>query len=107
MPRPRGRSALAHREGLGAGGSHPLADARGADDHEGQTFSEVLGASQRIIAGVEIPVSLDRHDSGSIQFSGSLARAFYPVAVQLLGVERSPFHDEPHDPEKRLIVGTR
>lgn len=40
-------------------GSHPLADSRGADDHEGQTFEEVLAAVRPIIAAVEVPVSVD------------------------------------------------
>ncbi|MFF2571396.1 isocitrate lyase/phosphoenolpyruvate mutase family protein [Streptomyces sp. NPDC058084] len=40
-------------------GSHPLADSRGADDHEGQTFEEVLAAVRRIIAAVDVPVSVD------------------------------------------------
>ncbi|MBK3623388.1 isocitrate lyase/phosphoenolpyruvate mutase family protein [Streptomyces sp. MBT49] len=40
-------------------GSHPLADSRGADDHEGQTFEEVLAAVRPIIAAVDVPVSVD------------------------------------------------
>ncbi|TKS98716.1 isocitrate lyase/PEP mutase family protein [Streptomyces lasalocidi] len=40
-------------------GSHPLADSRGADDHEGQTFEEVIGAVTPIIAAVDVPVSVD------------------------------------------------
>ncbi|MGW2469890.1 isocitrate lyase/PEP mutase family protein [Streptomyces bauhiniae] len=40
-------------------GSHPLADSRGAEDHEGQTFEEVLAAVRPIIAAVDIPVSVD------------------------------------------------
>ncbi len=40
-------------------GSHPLADSRGASDHEGQTFEEVLTAVRPIIAAVEVPVSVD------------------------------------------------
>lgn len=40
-------------------GSHPLADSRGAEDHEGQTFDEVLGAVRPIIAAVDVPVSVD------------------------------------------------
>ena len=40
-------------------GSHPLADSRGADDQEGQTFEEVLAAVRPIVAAVEIPVSVD------------------------------------------------
>ncbi|KOG10390.1 MULTISPECIES: isocitrate lyase/PEP mutase family protein [Streptomyces] len=40
-------------------GSHPLADSRGADDHEGQTFGEVLDAVRRITVSVDVPVSVD------------------------------------------------
>ncbi|MER5967593.1 isocitrate lyase/phosphoenolpyruvate mutase family protein [Streptomyces sp. NPDC002057] len=40
-------------------GSHPLADSRGADDHEGQTLEEVLAAVRPIIAAVDVPVSVD------------------------------------------------
>jgi 2-methylisocitrate lyase-like PEP mutase family enzyme len=40
-------------------GSHPLANARGADDHEGQSFAEVLEAVRPIIAAVDVPVSVD------------------------------------------------
>ncbi|MFE4856875.1 isocitrate lyase/phosphoenolpyruvate mutase family protein [Streptomyces sp. NPDC056670] len=53
------------RTAVGAGfpaltiGSHPLADSRGADDHEGQTFEEVLAAVRPIVAAVDVPVSVD------------------------------------------------
>src|SRR5690349_23315953 len=53
------------RTAVGAGfpaltiGSHPLADSRGAADHEGQTFEEVLAAVHPIIAAVDVPVSVD------------------------------------------------
>lgn len=40
-------------------GSHPLADSRGAGDHEGQTFEEVVQAVQAITAAVGVPVSVD------------------------------------------------
>ncbi|CAM5402688.1 phosphonomutase [Streptomyces spiroverticillatus] len=40
-------------------GSHPLADSRGAEDHEGQTFEEVLAAVRPIVAAVDVPVSVD------------------------------------------------
>ncbi|MEV0578077.1 isocitrate lyase/phosphoenolpyruvate mutase family protein [Streptomyces sp. NPDC050392] len=40
-------------------GSRPLADSRGADDHEGQTFEEVLAAVRQIVASVDVPVSVD------------------------------------------------
>ncbi|MFJ9342165.1 isocitrate lyase/phosphoenolpyruvate mutase family protein [Streptomyces sp. NPDC101733] len=57
--------AWSARTAAGAGfsaltiGSHPLADSRGAQDHEGQTFEEVLAAVRPIIAAVDIPVSVD------------------------------------------------
>ncbi|MFD5933464.1 isocitrate lyase/phosphoenolpyruvate mutase family protein [Streptomyces sp. NPDC060333] len=40
-------------------GSHPLAESQGAEDHEGQTFEEVLAAVRPIIAAVDVPVSVD------------------------------------------------
>jgi 2-methylisocitrate lyase-like PEP mutase family enzyme len=40
-------------------GSHPLADSRGAGDHEGQTFAEVIATVKPIIAAVDVPVSVD------------------------------------------------
>lgn len=40
-------------------GSHPLAESRGAVDHEGQTFAEVLKAVGPIVAAVDVPVSVD------------------------------------------------
>ncbi|MFE6334303.1 isocitrate lyase/phosphoenolpyruvate mutase family protein [Streptomyces sp. NPDC057806] len=40
-------------------GSHPLAESRGADDHEGQTFEEVIAAVKPIVAAVDVPVSVD------------------------------------------------
>lgn len=40
-------------------GSHPLADSRGAEDHEGQTFAEVVAAVRPIVAAVDVPVSVD------------------------------------------------
>lgn len=40
-------------------GSHPLADSRGAEDHEGQTFDEVMAAVRPIIDAVDVPVSVD------------------------------------------------
>lgn len=53
------------RTAVGAGfsaltiGSHPLAEARGAEDHEGQTFAEVIEAVRPIIESVDVPVSVD------------------------------------------------
>ena len=40
-------------------GSHPLADSRGAEDREGQTFAEVVAAVRTIVASVDVPVSVD------------------------------------------------
>jgi 2-methylisocitrate lyase-like PEP mutase family enzyme len=40
-------------------GSHPLADSRGASDHEGQTLEEVVAAVRPITAAVDVPVSVD------------------------------------------------
>jgi 2-methylisocitrate lyase-like PEP mutase family enzyme len=40
-------------------GSHPLADSRGAADHEGQSFAEVVDAVRAIVAAVDVPVSID------------------------------------------------
>jgi 2-methylisocitrate lyase-like PEP mutase family enzyme len=40
-------------------GSHPLAGSRGAEDHEGQTFAEVVAAVRPIVAAVDVPVSVD------------------------------------------------
>lgn len=57
--------AWSARTAAGAGfsaltiGSHPLADSRGAEDHEGQTLDEVLAAVRPIIAAVDVPVSVD------------------------------------------------
>ena len=40
-------------------GSHPLADSRGAADHEGQTLDEVVAAVRPIVAAVDVPISVD------------------------------------------------
>jgi 2-methylisocitrate lyase-like PEP mutase family enzyme len=40
-------------------GSHPLAESRGAGDHEDQTLDEVLTAVRPIAAAVDVPVSVD------------------------------------------------
>ncbi len=39
--------------------SHPLADSRGGQDNEGQTFEEVIQAVRSIIDAVDVPVSVD------------------------------------------------
>ncbi|WP_354698094.1 hypothetical protein DSM112329_03758 [Paraconexibacter sp. AEG42_29] len=57
--------AWSARTAAGAGftaltiGSHPLAESRGAEDGEGQTFAEVLEAVRPIIAAVDVPISVD------------------------------------------------
>lgn len=53
------RTAVAAGFGALTIGSHPLADSRGAEDHEGQTLDEVLTAVRPIIAAVDVPVSVD------------------------------------------------
>ncbi|MCU1535928.1 MAG: phosphonomutase [Humibacillus sp.] len=53
------RTAAAAGFGALTIGSHPLADSRGAGDHEAQSFDEVVDAARRIIASVEVPVSVD------------------------------------------------
>lgn len=40
-------------------GSHPLAESRGAEDGEAQSFEEVVEPAGRIIAAVDVPVSVD------------------------------------------------
>ncbi|MEH0108221.1 isocitrate lyase/phosphoenolpyruvate mutase family protein [Tersicoccus sp. MR15.9] len=40
-------------------GSHPLADARGQDEHEGMTLDDALEGIARICASVDVPVSAD------------------------------------------------
>lgn len=40
-------------------GSHPLADSRGQQDHEGMTLGDALDGIRRICAAVEVPVSAD------------------------------------------------
>lgn len=57
--------AWSARTAVGAGfsaltiGSHPLAESRGADDHEGQSFGDVLAEARVIIDAVDVPVSVD------------------------------------------------
>jgi 2-methylisocitrate lyase-like PEP mutase family enzyme len=53
------RTAVAAGFGALTIGSHPLADSRGAEDHEGQTFGEVVAAVRRIVDAVDVPVSVD------------------------------------------------
>ena len=57
--------AWSARTAVGAGfpaltiGSHPLAESRGAEDQEGQSFAEVIDAVRAIVAAVDVPVSVD------------------------------------------------
>ncbi|MEU9194553.1 isocitrate lyase/PEP mutase family protein [Streptomyces hundungensis] len=67
-------------------GSHPLADSRGADDHEGQTFEEVLAAVRPIVAAVEIPVSVDL-EAGYGQKPADLVAGLIDVGGAGLNIE--------------------
>ncbi len=67
-------------------GSHPLADSRGAEDHEGQTFDEVLGAVRPIIAAVDVPVSVDL-EAGYGQDPADLVAGLLEVGGVGLNVE--------------------
>jgi 2-methylisocitrate lyase-like PEP mutase family enzyme len=67
-------------------GSHPLADSRGAADHEGQSFDEVLAAVRPIIAGVDVPVSVDL-ESGYGQEPADLIAGLLDVGGVGLNVE--------------------
>ncbi|MGW6055324.1 isocitrate lyase/PEP mutase family protein [Streptomyces sp. NPDC055189] len=67
-------------------GSHPLADSRGADDHEGQTFEEVLAAVRPIIAAVDVPVSVDL-EAGYGQEPGDLIAGLIEVGGAGLNLE--------------------
>ncbi|MER5948430.1 isocitrate lyase/phosphoenolpyruvate mutase family protein [Streptomyces sp. NPDC001904] len=73
-------------------GSHPLADSRGADDHEGQTFEEVLAAARSIIAAVDIPVSVDL-ESGYGQEPADLIAGLTAVGGVGLNVEDTVHSD--------------
>ncbi|MER5889460.1 isocitrate lyase/phosphoenolpyruvate mutase family protein [Streptomyces sp. NPDC001941] len=80
------------RTAVGAGfpaltiGSHPLADSRGASDHEGQTFEEVLAAVRPIIAAVDVPVSVDL-EAGYGQTPADLIAGLIDVGGVGLNVE--------------------
>lgn len=73
-------------------GSHPLADSRGAGDHEGQTFEEVLAAARPIIAAVDIPVSVDL-ESGYGQEPAALIDGLVAVGGVGLNVEDTVHSD--------------
>ncbi|MFF3015644.1 isocitrate lyase/phosphoenolpyruvate mutase family protein [Streptomyces sp. NPDC057939] len=73
-------------------GSHPLADARGADDHEGQTFEEVLAAVRPIIAAVDIPVSVDL-EAGYGQDPADLVAGLIEVGGVGLNIEDTVHSD--------------
>ncbi|MFF4324041.1 isocitrate lyase/phosphoenolpyruvate mutase family protein [Streptomyces sp. NPDC001568] len=73
-------------------GSHPLADSRGADDHEGQTFEEVLAAVRPIIAAVDVPVSVDL-EAGYGQDPADLVAGLIEVGGVGLNVEDTVHSD--------------
>ncbi len=73
-------------------GSHPLADSRGADDHEGQTFEEVLAAVRPIIAAVDVPVSVDL-EAGYGQEPADLVAGLIEVGGVGLNIEDTVHSD--------------
>ncbi|MFJ3492193.1 isocitrate lyase/phosphoenolpyruvate mutase family protein [Streptomyces sp. NPDC086091] len=73
-------------------GSHPLADSRGAEDHEGQTFEEVLAAVRPIIAAVDVPVSVDL-EAGYGQEPADLVAGLVEVGGAGLNVEDTVHSD--------------
>ncbi|MFJ2740808.1 isocitrate lyase/phosphoenolpyruvate mutase family protein [Streptomyces sp. NPDC087440] len=73
-------------------GSHPLADSRGAEDHEGQTFQEVLAAVRPIIAAVDVPVSVDL-EAGYGQEPADLIAGLVEVGAVGLNVEDTVHSD--------------
>lgn len=77
-------------------GSHPLADSRGAEDGEGQTFAEVLDAVRPIIAAVDVPVSVDL-EAGYGQEPARLVEGLIDVGGAGLNIE-----DTVHSEGKRL-----
>ncbi|MFD7027366.1 isocitrate lyase/phosphoenolpyruvate mutase family protein [Streptomyces sp. NPDC059917] len=86
------------RTAVGAGfaaltvGSHPLAESRGAEDHEGQTFGEVLAAVGPIIAAVDVPVSVDL-EAGYGQTPADLVAGLLEVGGVGLNVEDTVHSD--------------
>jgi 2-methylisocitrate lyase-like PEP mutase family enzyme len=73
-------------------GSHPLADSRGADDHEGQTFEEVLAAVRPIVAAVDVPVSVDL-EAGYGQKPADLVAGLIEVGGVGLNIEDTVHSD--------------
>ncbi|MFJ4681209.1 MULTISPECIES: isocitrate lyase/phosphoenolpyruvate mutase family protein [unclassified Kitasatospora] len=73
-------------------GSHPLAESRGAEDHEGQTFEEVLAAVRPIIAAVDVPVSVDL-EAGYGQRPADLIAGLIEVGGVGLNVEDTVHSD--------------
>lgn len=67
-------------------GSHPLADSRGATDHEGQSFDEVIAAVSAIIAAVDVPVSVDL-ESGYGQMPADLVAGLLDAGGVGLNIE--------------------
>ncbi|MET9621954.1 isocitrate lyase/phosphoenolpyruvate mutase family protein [Streptomyces sp. NPDC006464] len=90
--------AWSARTAAGAGfpaltvGSHPLAESRGAEDHEGQTFEEVLAAVRPIIAAVDVPVSVDL-ESGYGQEPAALVAGLTEVGGVGLNIEDTVHSD--------------
>ncbi|MET9653387.1 isocitrate lyase/phosphoenolpyruvate mutase family protein [Streptomyces sp. NPDC006460] len=90
--------AWSARTAAGAGfpaltvGSHPLADSRGAEDHEGQTFEEVLAGVRPIIAAVDVPVSVDL-ESGYGQEPAALVAGLTEVGGVGLNIEDTVHSD--------------
>ncbi|MFE8937736.1 isocitrate lyase/phosphoenolpyruvate mutase family protein [Streptomyces sp. NPDC007872] len=73
-------------------GSHPLAESRGADDHEGQTFEEVLAAVRPIIAAVDVPVSVDL-EAGYGQKPADLVAGLVEIGGAGLNIEDTVHSD--------------
>ncbi len=73
-------------------GSHPLADSRGAEDHEGQSFDEVVDAARRIIAAVDVPVSLDL-EAGYAQSPADLVAGLLEAGGVGLNIEDTVHSD--------------
>ncbi|WP_328491627.1 isocitrate lyase/phosphoenolpyruvate mutase family protein [Streptomyces sp. NBC_00414] len=90
--------AWSARTAVGAGfpaltiGSHPLADSRGAEDNEGQTFEEVLAAVRPIIAAVDVPVSVDL-EAGYGQKPADLVAGLIEVGGVGLNIEDTVHSD--------------
>jgi 2-methylisocitrate lyase-like PEP mutase family enzyme len=73
-------------------GSHPLAESRGADDHEGQTFEEVIAAVRPIVAAVDVPVSVDL-EAGYGQEPADIVAGLIGAGVAGLNIEDTVHSD--------------